>query len=548
MKTFSFKTRADNLDSFKTDEFDLLIIGGGITGAGAARDAASRGLKVALIEMQDFAEGTSSRSSKLIHGGIRYLENLEFHLVFEALSERSKLFNIAPHLVHPLRFVIPIFESSRVGFFKMGLGMWLYDALSLFQAPEMHERLNAEDTLDRLPVLQQQGLRGSFVYSDAYMDDDRLVIETLRSANDLGAKCANFIKAEKPVFEEGKVRAVKCKDLISGDEIVVKAKHVISSVGPWTDELGSEFFPNWESIMRPSKGIHLTFSRDKLPLKQAIVMGVEERIVFGIPRHEMVIVGTTDTDYKDKLENVHSDIDDVEYLLQVANTYFPGASLKKSDIIASYSGVRPLVKDDSQSEGKTSREHLIFSHEKGMTFVAGGKYTTYRLMAEQIVDAAITQLPINIQANLGKTKTNAPLSLNVSEQKLQEAESKKLNWASQFHVSQAVVDHFIDRFGYEAKSILDKFSSHAHHLGSDFEKIWVIEAHHAIENSMCMSIKDFFVRRTPLVLANKTHGFALKALIIDVFKQKLSLTDTEAATQWSSFETHFTHEMGWRTP
>ena len=191
MKNFSFKTRQENIQLLQDQEFDLLIIGGGITGAGVARDAALRGLKVALIEANDFAFGTSSRSSKLIHGGIRYLENREFKLVFEALSERSKLFTMAPHLTHPLRFVIPLYENSRVGMFKMGLGMMLYDGLALFKTPQMHERLNAHETMERYPIVNAHQLSGSYVYSDGYMDDDRLVHETLRSAHENGAICVN---------------------------------------------------------------------------------------------------------------------------------------------------------------------------------------------------------------------------------------------------------------------------------------------------------------------------------------------------------------------
>ncbi|MBC87397.1 MAG: hypothetical protein CL677_09495, partial [Bdellovibrionaceae bacterium] len=195
MQDFSYQTRQINIDRFQQEHFDFVIIGGGINGAGVARDAASRGLKVALIEANDFASGTSSRSSKLIHGGVRYLENFEFHLVFEALNERAKLFDMAPHLVHPLRFQIPVYKHSRVGMFLMGVGMWLYDALSLFRAPKLHERLNASESLERLPTLKSDQLKGSFVYSDAYMDDDRLVHETLRSAHSHGAAQANYVRA-----------------------------------------------------------------------------------------------------------------------------------------------------------------------------------------------------------------------------------------------------------------------------------------------------------------------------------------------------------------
>jgi len=221
---FSAVTRTQNLERMGQEIFDLVIIGGGIIGAGVARDATSRGMTVALIDGNDFAFGTSSRSSKLIHGGIRYLENLEFHLVFEALSERRLLFEIAPTLVHPLRFVLPIYEGGRVGMWKLGAGMWLYDALSLFEAPELHERLNRAETMERLPLLRDHGLKGSYAYHDGYMDDDLLVIETLRSAVAFGAVAANFVKAVGAFMDDGKVTAIEAQDVRSGAHLTIRGR------------------------------------------------------------------------------------------------------------------------------------------------------------------------------------------------------------------------------------------------------------------------------------------------------------------------------------
>ncbi len=546
-KQFSSATRVDNLRRLKTERFDLAIVGGGINGAGVARDAASRGLKVALVEMQDYAEGTSSRSSKLIHGGIRYLENFEFDLVFEALSEREKLFHIAPTLVHPLRFVMPIFKSSRVGMFKMGLGMWFYDVLSLFRAPEMHERLSPSQTLSRLPMLQSQGLCGSYVYSDAYMDDDRLVIETLRSANQLGAVCVNHVKASGAIFDsKGEVRGLNCKEALTGESFKLSAKHIVSTVGPWTDELGHSFFEDWSDLMRPSKGVHLTFQKERVPLTQAIVMGAEKRIVFGIPRDDMVIIGTTDTDYTEDLEEVHTTSEDVEYLLGVANEYFPGANLTKKDIVASYAGVRPLVHDGSRSEGKTSREHIILSDSRNVTFVAGGKYTTYRLMSEQTVNAALDQFTPEDLALVGPSKTKVPLNKFISEESVRAAEAKVNDWASDFALSESLVRRLVTRHGAEAYEILLNYSARINDLRTDGERLWALEAHHALNNSMCLNLIDFYLRRTPLMLALKSHGLAYKELLLDVFSTELGWGGAERENQWRAVEHHIKHEMGWK--
>ncbi|MCB0349356.1 MAG: glycerol-3-phosphate dehydrogenase/oxidase, partial [Bdellovibrionales bacterium] len=391
MKSFSYSDRKNFIDKMQKQTFDMLIVGGGINGAGVARDAARRGMKVALIEASDFSSGTSSRSSKLVHGGIRYLENLEFGLVFEALSERAKLFDMAPHLVHPLRFVLPVYKDSRVGMFKMGLGMLLYDILSMFEAPELFEKLNPKKTLERLPLLDADNLQGSYVYSDGYMDDDRLVIETLRDANEHGALAVNYVKAVGGQWEGDKLTAINCHDEFSGETFSIKAKHFVGSLGPWTDLFGKTVLKTWKPILRPTKGIHLTVPLDRVAMKQAVVMfsNDQKRIVFGIPRHEMMIFGTTDTDYTEDPANVYSSKDDVEYLLKIIKEYFPNANLKPEDVIGSYAGVRPLVSDGAASESKTSREHVIIKDKQNITLVAGGKYTTYRLIAKEVVEAAL---------------------------------------------------------------------------------------------------------------------------------------------------------------
>ncbi|MES2802208.1 MAG: glycerol-3-phosphate dehydrogenase/oxidase [Bdellovibrionota bacterium] len=533
MKDFSFKTRSNNLKRLESESFDLLILGGGITGAGVARDAAARGLKVGLIEANDFAFGTSSRSSKLIHGGIRYLENQEFHLVFEALNERTKLFHMAPHLVHPLRFMIPLFSDSRVGMFKMGLGMWLYDALSLFQTPEMHERLNAHETMDRMPIVKAKELQGSFIYSDAYMDDDRLVHETLRSANEHGAVCVNYVSAEKSEFgADGKIKTIFAQDRISNKKIKISAKHVICSVGPWTDIVGQKVVDDWKIILRPTKGIHLTFAKDRLPLSSAVVMAAQEssRIVFAIPRHEMVIVGTTDTDFKGNPTDAIVTPEDVEYLLNITNQYFPGAKLKASDIISSYVGVRPLVKDESSSESKTSREHTIMSDDRGFTFVAGGKYTTYRLMAEQIVDRALKCFSFDTRASLKRCQTNEPLNLYTSV----DAYSEAVNTAEN-----ALLKQLATRYGKENKVILEKYGY--------TDRIWSLEAYQAINTTMCLNLIDFYTRRAPLFLAQKDHGLEFLDEVAEVFRSELNLSADAIEKQKQDLKDYISAELKWKS-
>lgn len=541
MKPFNFSSRELIRENLQSTEFDLIIIGGGINGAGVARDAAYRGMKVALVEARDFASGTSSKSSKMIHGGIRYLENMEFKLVFEALNERTKLFEMAPHLVHPLRFMIPLFTESRVGMNKMGLGMWLYDALSLFQAPQMHERLNAKETAKRMPDLKNNGLVGSFIYSDAYMDDDRLVIETLRSANESGAQILNYTHALHPMHnDQGQVAGLKARDALTGEEYLIRGRHIVSCVGAWTDEVAPQLVQDWKKKLRPTKGVHITLPKDRLPLTSAVVMGAEKgnRIVFGIPRHEMIIIGTTDTDYKESPTAVTATVEDIKYLLQITEQYFPGANLKVEDIIASYAGVRPLVEDGSSTEGKTSREHSIMQDDSGVTFVAGGKYTTYRLICEQTVDMVLKCFAHEDQIRFRKLEpTDKPLNRFSGYDANLQAKALVDSWAKQFKRPLREIDLLTDRHSLEAEQILNNYPTEYTY--------WQLEAAHAIDHTMCFNLVDFFTRRTPLFLADKNHGLEFLDEIAQVFAEKLAWSVDETSAQKDGYAQFIVHELDW---
>lgn len=536
--SFSFVDRKINLQKLKSETFDLVIIGGGINGAGMARDAALRGMRVALVEANDFASGTSSRSSKLIHGGIRYLENLEFHLVFEALNERQKLFEMAPHLVHPLRFMIPLYKSSRVNPLMMGLGMWLYDALSLFQAPEMHEHLDYQETTRRMPVLKSEGLKGSFVYSDAYMDDDRLTIETLRSAHRAGAVIVNYCTATGAETKDGAVVGIKVKDQFSKDAFSIFGKHVVSTVGPWTDELGHQFFKEWKNVLRPTKGVHLTFEKKRFPLSSAVVMGAEKRIVFGIPRHEMVIVGTTDTDFKGSPSDVTTDVEDVRYLLGVVHDYFPGVKITKEDIVASYAGVRPLVHDGSETEGKTSREHTIWTDEHRVSFVAGGKYTTYRLIAEQAVNHCLRHFRLEDRARFLRSQTATALNPLVTTESfsMKDFLLEQIGASSQLSPDESL--HLGERHGQEAIELIKKYGNKTSYVE--------LEALHAIENTMCTSVVDFYTRRSPLVLSKMDHGLSYLDQVAQIFAREMDWSEDQTRLEKEKVLAHIDRELGWQ--
>lgn len=511
---FNAHSRKDALESAQQDEFDLLIVGGGINGAGVARDAAMRGLRVLLLEACDFAFGTSSRSSKLVHGGIRYLENFEFGLVHEALMERRHLLQMAPHMVHPLRFLIPVYKSSRVGLLKMEAGMILYDLLSFFEAPKVHEFLRVRTTLLREPTLKSEGLSGSVVYSDAYMEDDRLVIETLRSAHREGAQIANYVTVEG-CDKSSQGYVVRAVDNLTAKKYSIKARHVVGCVGPWTDIFGVKTNPQWKPVLRPTKGIHLLFPREKIPVHQAIVMAVQERIVFVIPREDVVIVGTTDTDFKEDPSQVSVSVEDVDYLLKTTNDYFPNLNLKKSDVISCYSGVRPLVQDGSGTEGKTSREHEIFTPEPHLTLVAGGKYTTYRSMAKEIVDVCLRSFSFDERMSLKTADTTQPLNPAATVAKLERLRFQMESLAEESGFSQKVVEYLIKRRGEEAIIVLNLMKQMK--SGQEFERMWQAEAQFCIHYEMCLNLVDFYCRRSPLFLFHQDHGRSLAPLIAPLF-------------------------------
>lgn len=540
MKKFSFRERQKNLSDLETQTFDLFIIGGGINGAGIARDASLRGMKVGLIESADFASGTSSRSSKLIHGGIRYLENMEFKLVFEALNERTKLFEMAPHLVHHLRFMIPVYKISRVSLGKMGMGMWLYDLLALFQAPEMHEKINADEAIKRMPSLKEKDLIGACVYSDAYMDDARLVYETLRSANENGVLCANYVKAIGADFDQNqKIQRVLCEDHLTQRKFYVKARHFVSCVGPWTDQLAKSFDPQWKNKLRPTKGIHLTLPRQRLKMESAVVMGAEksDRIVFGIPRHEMLLFGTTDTDFHESPENVTVTKEDIKYLLHIIDSYFPGAKIKSEDIISSYAGVRPLVQDGAASEGKTSREHSIFNDVHGVTYIAGGKYTTYRLIACEVVEFILKNCSVEDRIRFKKANTATPLNPFTSVEEYDAAFATYDRWKRSSRLSLGDLRLLVERYGLEVEQMLKEFPDK-----SSME----IEAAQAIQHTMCLNLVDFYSRRVPAFLSESNHGLQNLDSVGVVFKEQLGWSAEKLENEKENYRKYVENELLWK--
>lgn len=391
---FSAKTRLENLQQFKQDVYDILIVGGGITGAGIARDASMRGYSVALIDKGDFASGTSSKSSKLVHGGVRYLELFEFGLVFEASRERRTLWQIAPHLAQPLPFLFPVYRDARWPAWMVNTGLWMYDALSLFRNFKRHEMFSNQEIARRMHGIDVGNINGGAYYFDGQVDDARLTLETIRTAHRHGAVIASYVQVDDLLKQGGKIVGVKAHDTLRGEQVEIHARVVVNATGPWADSLLQLDDPKSPARMRPTKGVHLFVPRDKIGGDSAVAFPAHSdgRLMFIIPWGNFSIIGTTDTDYTGDYDRVYADAADVDYVIAAVQHAFPGAPLQKSDVISTYAGLRPLVMQQGKSATKTSREHEIWTTPSGLVTIAGGKLTTFRSMAEELVNVVARQL------------------------------------------------------------------------------------------------------------------------------------------------------------
>jgi glycerol-3-phosphate dehydrogenase len=378
------ETRADAWARLARTTFDVLVIGGGATGAGVARDAALRGLTTALVERDDFASGTSSRSSRLIHGGVRYLEYGHFHLVFEASRERRTLMRIAPHLVRPLAFTWPVYAGARVPRWKLGAGLMLYDALALFRNVSPHRRLRTTDVLAAEPALGADGLVGGAQYYDAATDDARLTLATALSAAEAGAVVLNHA----PVVALTHNHAGAVHGAVVGTTRV-SARVVVNAAGPWSDTIRRLDEPAAPRSVLGTKGVHVSVPAARVGNRGAVTLlsGVDGRVMFVLPSGDQTIIGTTDTATSASPDEVRATEADVAYLLESVNGAFPGARLRRNDVISAWAGIRPLIAASAPIDpGSASREHAIEQSASGVITVSGGKLTTYRAMAAETVD------------------------------------------------------------------------------------------------------------------------------------------------------------------
>lgn len=486
-------SRNSALERLSSEEFDVVVIGGGITGAGAALDAASRGLKVALVERDDFASGTSSKSSKLVHGGLRYLQQGDVRLVYQALRERKRLRRNAPHLVSVLPFMIPILTKDGVVSRKiaraLGSAMWMYDITGGWRIGKIHRRLSAKKAFAHLPTMPRQKLASAYLYYDAEADDARLVVAVLRTAADRGAAIVNRCAVTSVDSQSPTQHIVTATDTLTGQQVVVRTRSIINATGVWADDIRALDEKIHPDTIRPAKGVHLTVPWEKVRNDIAVVIPVprDRRSLFVVPwisngdgTYQYTYIGTTDTDYNGPVDDPQCTKDDIEYVLAALNASIT-TGVTEDDVTGVWSGLRPLVKSDAPTSGRTadlSRRHKVVASSNGVVTVTGGKLTTYREMAEDAVDEVCRLLRVGKKS---KTKSLA----------LHGATSTRL-------VKNRIDAHLAGRYGTDAdavKKLMEKDSSLGQPLvpGLPYLKC---EAVYAVTHEMATTLDDVLTRRT----------------------------------------------------
>lgn len=519
MMKFSKQTRQDNIEKMQKAPLDLLVIGGGITGAGITLDAQDRGLQVGVLEMRDFASGTSSRSTKLVHGGLRYLKQFEIKVVQEVGQERAIVYENAPHVTTPLWMVLPFYKGGTFGSFTTAIGLEMYDHLAKVKKNERRYMLKPERAVEKEPYLKKNGLKGAGVYVEYRTDDARLTIEVLKKAAEKGAYIANYVKVERFIYDvDGRVKGVYFHDELTGETGQIYAKKIINASGPWVDDLRELDDSKKGKTMHLTKGVHLVIDESKFPISNAIYFDTpfdDKRMMFAIPREGKTYIGTTDTNYKGDPKEPGVTLADVEYILAAANQMFDIAPIQVTDVESSWSGVRPLIHEEGKDPSEISRKDEIFHSESGLFTIAGGKLTGYRKMSEKVVDQVMLELSIEEGRDYRKSATkNLILSGgdvgggDIFDQFVAE----KVEVGTHLGLDSLTADALVHRYGSNVDEVYSYLKASQ---GSALEPVDYLMLHYGLEHEMVIKPIDYLLRRSSQLLFDSEHAKAVKELIVD---------------------------------
>ncbi len=501
MTNFSSLKRENTLQSLREEHFDLLVIGGGITGAGIALDARHRGLKTGLVEMQDFAAGTSSRSTKLVHGGLRYLAQFEIKLVAEVGKERKIVYENGPHVTTPEWMMLPFYKGGTFGPFSTNIGLRVYDFLAGVKKSERRKMLSPQEALKREPLLQENELKGAGYYVEYKTDDARLTLEVLKKAVETGVTAANYTKVTDFLYEDGRIIGVLVEDMINKESFKIKANKVINATGPWVDKLRELDGSKQGKTLHLTKGTHLVFSKADFPLRQAIYFDSEDkRMIFAIPRGDKTYVGTTDTFYEGDIVHPTVTEEDRDYILHTIQNMFPTLEITKDHVDSSWAGLRPLIAEGGKNPSEISRKDEIFTSDSGLYSMAGGKLTGYRKMAEEVVDAITAEIEQEQGIVFSKSSTlHLPISggdVGGSEGFATFKETKQREGEA-LGMEAAEVEYLIQLYGSNVDKVFELFTEHK--LLAERENINPIVfamLQYALQYELAYKPADFFIRRT----------------------------------------------------
>jgi len=555
MSKFNAKERKNIVNSLKGKEFDLLVIGGGITGAGIALDAASRGLNVLVLEKKDFAFGTSSRSTKLVHGGLRYLEQFEFGLVHEVGTERAIVHHNAMHIVIPSQMLLPIIQGGTLNKFMTSIGLTIYDFLAGVKKSERKKMLSREKTIEIEPVLDSPKLKSGALYYEYKTDDSRLTVEVMKKANEYGAQALNYAEVTDFIYDsKGKMIGLKVDDKIQGLSFEVFGKYIVNATGIWVDKLREKDNSLKGKRLHITKGIHIVVPHEKLPINHALYFDVGDgRMVFAIPRYDKVYIGTTDTDYKGDLDKPDITAADVEYLLKAVKHIAPSIDLTFDDVLSAWSGLRPLIHQEGKAPSELSRRDEIFLSDSGLISIAGGKLTGYRQMAKKVVDLVRKEMKKDYGNDIGTCKTKniklagGEFDFEYSPEKLMDFADMKYDLAKQTGIS---VEKF-KRLFYRYGTNIDKITERAYKYYNEEKNTdlaWLkAEIEYSVEEELAYTLTDFFMRRTNLIYFFVDEIYPVLDTAADFMQSLLDWSDEQKKAYLDEMKYELDKTKNWRT-